>query len=57
MDNTRQDEYEQPHGAWLDEQAQVISFHEIPDSRFLAAEGEGFWQDILSLLERGYRVQ
>lgn len=57
MNERRQNEYEQPHGAWLDERERVISFHEIPDSRFFAATGEGFWQAMLELLERGYRVQ
>ncbi len=43
--------------AWIDDEAKLISFHEIPNSRLLPASCEEFWQAILSLLEAGYRVQ
>ena len=46
--------YEQEHQAWLDERSAVISFHEIPQSEYFRAP-DGVY--ILSLLERGYRVQ
>ena len=49
-----------PHAAvqaWLDEQNAVISFHEIPQSEYFRAPDGVFWVYILSLLERGYRVQ
>lgn len=49
--------YEQEHQAWLDEQNAVISFHEIPQSEYFRAPDGVFWVYILSLLERGYRVQ
>ena len=51
------DFYQQEHQAWLDEQNAVISFHEIPQSRYFCAPDSIFWVYILSLLERGYRVQ
>lgn len=49
--------YEQEHQAWLDEQNAVVSFHEIPQSRCFCAPDGTFWVYILSLLDRGYRVQ
>ena len=49
--------YEQEHQAWLDERNAVISFHEIPQSEYFRAPDGVFWVYILSLLERGYRVQ
>lgn len=45
--------YEQEHH----EQNAVISFHEIPQSEYFRAPDGVFWVYILSLLERGYRVQ
>lgn len=48
---------EQEHQAWLDERNAVISFHEIPQSEYFRAPDGVFWVYILSLLERGYRVQ
>ena len=45
------------HQAWLDEQNAVVSFHEIPEGRCFCAPDGTFWVYILSLLDRGYRVQ
>ena len=45
------------HQAWLDEQNAVVSFNEIPGSRCFCAPDGTFWVYILSLLDRGYRVQ
>ena len=49
--------YEQEHQAWLDERNAVLSCHEIPQSEDCRAPDGVFWVYILSLLERGYRVQ
>ena len=49
--------YEQEHQAWLDERNAVISFHEIPHRDFFRAPDGVLSRHILSLLERGYRVQ
>jgi hypothetical protein len=49
--------YEQEHQAWLDERNAVVSFHEIPEGRCFCAPDGTFWVYILSLLDRGYRVQ
>lgn len=35
--------------AWLDEEKRIVSFHEIPGSRYYSA--------IVSLILAGYRVQ
>ena len=35
--------------AWLDEENRIVSFHEIPDSRYYSAEEHDFWQMIVSL--------
>ena len=43
--------------AWLDEENRIISFHEIPDSRYYSAEEHEFWEMIVSLVLSGYRVQ
>ena len=43
--------------AWLDEENRIVSFHEIPDSRYCSAEEHDFWQMIVSLILAGYRVQ
>ena len=43
--------------AWLDETNRIVSFHEIPDSRYYSAEGHDFWQVIVGLIVTGYRVQ
>mgnify|MGYP000363286504 FL=1 len=43
--------------AWLDETNRIVSFHEIPDSRYYSTEASDFWQRITSLILAGYRVQ
>lgn len=43
--------------AWLDEENRIVSFHEIPDSRYCSAEKHDFWQVIVGLILAGYRVQ
>ena len=43
--------------AWLDETNRIVSFHEIPDSRYYSAEEHDFWQVIVSLILTEYRVQ
>ena len=43
--------------AWLDEKNRIVSFHEIPGSRYYSAEEHDFWQMIVSLILAGYRVQ
>ena len=43
--------------AWLDEENRIVSFHEIPGSRYYSAEEHDFWQMIVSLILAGYRVQ
>ena len=43
--------------AWLDETNRIVSFHEIPDSRYYSAEEPDFWQMIIDLILAGYRVQ
>ncbi len=43
--------------AWLDEENRIVSFHEIPNSRYYSAEEHDFWQVIVSLILSGYRVQ
>ena len=43
--------------AWLDEENRIVSFHEIPDSRYYSTEASDFWQRITSLILAGYRVQ
>lgn len=43
--------------AWLDEENCIVSFHEIPDSRYYSAEERDFWQMIVNLILSGYRVQ
>ena len=43
--------------AWLDEENRIVSFHEIPGSRYYSAEKHDFWQMIVSLILAGYRVQ
>ena len=43
--------------AWLDEEKRIVSFHEIPGSRYYSAEEHDFWQKIVSLILSGYRVQ
>ena len=43
--------------AWLDEENCIVSFHEIPDSRYYSAEERDFWQMIVNLSLSGYRVQ
>ena len=43
--------------AWLDEENRIVSFHEIPDSRYYSAEEHDFWQVIVGLILAGYRVQ
>ena len=43
--------------AWMDEEKRIVSFHEIPGSRYYSAEEHDFWQVIVSLVLAGYRVQ
>ena len=43
--------------AWLDEEKRIVSFHEIPGSRYYSAGENDFWQMIVSLIMTGYRVQ
>ena len=43
--------------AWLDEENRIVSFHEIPNSRYYSAEEHDFWQVIVNLILSGYRVQ
>ena len=43
--------------AWLDEEKRIVSFHEVPGSRYYGAEPETFWQVISGLILSGYRVQ
>ena len=43
--------------AWLDEENRIVSFHEIPNSRYYSAGENDFWQMIVSLILAGYRVQ
>ena len=43
--------------AWLDEEKRIVSFHEIPGSRYYSAEEHDFWHMIVSLILAGYRVQ
>ena len=50
-------EYLQQLEAWLDEKNRIVSFHEIPDSRYYSAEECDFWHRIVSLILSGYRVQ
>ena len=43
--------------AWIDEDNRIVSFNEIPNSRYYSAEEHEFWQMIVSLILAGYRVQ
>lgn len=43
--------------AWLDEEKRIVSFHEVPGSRYYGVEPEAFWQVISGLILSGYRVQ
>ena len=43
--------------AWLDEENHIVSFHEIPNSRYYSAGENDFWQMIVSLILAGYLVQ
>ena len=43
--------------AWLDDGNRIVSFHEIPDSRYYSTEDHAFWQRILRMVLAGYRVQ
>ena len=43
--------------AWLDEKMRIVSFHEVPGSRYYSAEAQDFWQVIVGLILSGYRVQ
>ncbi|MFQ8837828.1 MAG: hypothetical protein ACLR8L_08105 [Oscillospiraceae bacterium] len=36
--------------AWIDEENRIVSFHEIPNSRYYSAEEHEFWQMIVSLI-------
>ena len=46
-----------PFEAWMDEENRIVSFHEIPNSRYYSAGENDFWQMIVSLILAGYRVQ
>ena len=43
--------------AWMDEENRIVSFHEIPNSRYYSAGENDFWQMIVSLILAGYLVQ
>ena len=43
--------------AWIDDAQRIVSFHEIPCSRLLDARSAEFWQIVVGLIARGYRVQ
>ena len=43
--------------AWLDEENRIVSFQEIPNSRYYSAEENDFWQMVIHLILSGYRVQ
>ena len=43
--------------SWLDEENRIVSFHEIPDSRYYSAEEPEFWKMIVGLVLTGYKVQ
>ena len=43
--------------AWIDEENRIVSFHEIPNSRYYSAEEHEFWEVIVCLILAGYRVQ
>ena len=43
--------------AWMDEENRIVSFHEIPNSRYYSAGENDFWQMIVSLILAVYRVQ
>ena len=43
--------------AWLDKENRIVSFHEIPDSRYYSAEEHDFWQMLDDLIMTGYLVQ
>ncbi len=43
--------------AWMDEENCIVSFHEIPNSRYYSAGENDFWPMIVSLILAGYRVQ
>lgn len=43
--------------AWLDDGNRIVSFHEIPDSRYYSTDEPAFWLMIVSLVLAGYRVQ
>ena len=42
--------------AWLDEENRIVSFHEIPNSRYYSAGENDFWQMIVSLILAESRV-
>ena len=41
----------------MDEENRIVSFHEVPNSRYYSADEQSFWQMIVSLILAGYRVQ
>ena len=43
--------------AWLDEENRIVSFHEIPGSRYYSAEYQAFGNIIVNLVLAGYRAQ
>ena len=43
--------------AWLDDGNRIVSFHEIPDSRYYSAEYQAFGNIIVNLVLAGYRAQ
>ena len=43
--------------AWLNEEKRIVSFHEIPGSRYYSAEYQAFGNIIINLVLAGYQVQ
>ena len=43
--------------AWLDEEKRIVSFHEIPGSRYYSTEYQAFGNIIVNLVLAGYRAQ
>lgn len=43
--------------AWLDEENRIVSFHEIPGSRYYSTEYQAFGNIIVNLVLAGYRAQ
>lgn len=43
--------------AWIDEGNRVISFERIRDARLFRAVEEDFWEQIKSLIQKGYMLR